>query len=100
MAKINIDTNMIGNNLYPLAKNEVTKLSNAISLANRVFFPNGEYDWSGIVGDLNDCKQSIDKYIRWLEDMNEKYINHMTDRVDEISSVKITELKKHDMIVK
>lgn len=100
MAKVNVDTDVISNNLLPLAKSEVDKISNAISSANRVHFPNGEYDWSGIVGELYDCREESNKYARWVADIKDKYVNHMVTRVDEINSISIIELKKHISIVK
>lgn len=100
MTKINVDTDIISNNLLPLAKSEMDKISNAVYYANRVHFPNGEYDWPKIVGELNDCREESNKYIRWIADINEKYVNHLVDRIDDINSISIDELKKYISVVK
>ena len=54
MSKVTVDTDVISNSLLPLARSEVDKISNAISSANRVHFPNGEYNKSNIVEELKD----------------------------------------------
>lgn len=100
MSKVSIDTDVISNILLPLSRSEVDRILNAISSANQVHFPNGEYNWSGIVGDLNDCKEEGNKYVGWISDMNDKYVNHMVNRVDDINSIAIDEPKKHTSIVK
>ena len=100
MSKVTVDTDVISNSLLPLATREVDKISNAISSANRVHFPNGEYDWSGIVGELSDCSEEAKTYARWVADINDKYVNHMVNRVDDINSISVEELKKHISVVK
>ncbi len=100
MAKMSIDTDAISNTLLPLAKNEISRIDNAISIANSVSFPNGEYNWSAIVNELGDCKAQANKYYRWLENIKDKFVNNMSDRVDEISAVTVTEIKKRVTRVK
>lgn len=100
MSKVTVDTDVISNSILPLATSEVNKISSAISSANRVHFPNGEYDWSGIVGELSDCSEEAKKYARWVADINDKYVNHMVNRVDDINSISVEELKKHISVVK
>lgn len=100
MAKMSIDTDAISNTLLPLTKNEISKLGSVISIANSVSFPNGEYNWSAIVGELEDCKEQANKYYHWLENIKDKFVNNMSDRVEEINSVQITEIKKRSAGVK
>lgn len=100
MPKINIDTDVISNSLLPLARSEIDKISSAVSSANRVHFPNGEYDWSEIMGELNDCREESNKYIRWIADINDKYVNHLVNRIDDINSISVSELKKYISVVK
>lgn len=94
MAKMKIDTDVIANTLLPLAKSEISKLSGVISMANAVSFPNGEYNWSSIIGELEDCREEANKYYNWIENINDKFVNNMNDRIEEISTVAITEIKK------
>ncbi len=100
MSKMSIDTDAISNTLLPLTKNEISKLNSVISIANSVSFPNGEYNWSGIVNELDDCKNQARKYYSWLENIRDKFVNNMNDRVDEINSVTVTEIKKRVSRVK
>lgn len=94
MAKMSIDTDVISNTLLPLTKNEISKLNSVISIANSVSFPNGEYNWSAIVGELEDCREQASKYYNWLENIKDKFVNNMNDRVEEINNTMVTEIKK------
>lgn len=100
MAKVKIDTDVVSNTLLPLAKNEINKLSNVISVASTVSYPNGEYNWSSIVNELEDCREQANKYYNWIANVNNKFINMTTDCVDDISSTAVTEIKRRTTIVK
>jgi len=100
MAKMNIDTDVISRTLLPLAKNEITKLGNVISIAEGVSFPSGEYNWSGIVSELEDIRELTNKYYNWLVNTNDKFNNNISDRVEEIVNSNVTEIKKHGGLVK
>lgn len=94
MSKMSIDTDAISNTLIPLSKNEISKLNSVISMANSVSFPNGEFNWSNIVGELEDCRDQAKKYYGWIENIKDKFVNNMNDRVDEINATMVVEIKK------
>lgn len=100
MSKVKIDTDMVSNTLLPLANNEINKLNGVISIANTVSFPNGEYNWSAIVGEIEDCREQANKYYNWISNVNEKFVNSATDCVDEINNTSITEIKRRTTVVK
>lgn len=100
MSKMCIDTNVISNTLLPLSKNEISKLGSVISMANSVSFPNGEFNWSSIIGELEDCKNQATKYYNWMENIKEKFVNNMNDRIEEINTTTVTEIKKRTTGVK
>ncbi len=100
MAKVKINTDIVSNTLLPLAKNETNKISNVISMANSVSFPNGEYNWSSIINELDDCREMSVKYCNWLSSINERFINNTNSCIDEINSTTITEIKRRATIVK
>lgn len=94
MSKMSIDTDAISNTLLPLSKNEISKLDNVISMANSVSFPNGEFNWSNVIGELEDCRDQAKKYYSWIGNIKDKFVNNMNDRVDEINATMVVEIKK------
>lgn len=100
MSKVKIDTDSISNTLLPLASNEINKLNSVISMANSFSFPSGEYNWSSIINELEDCKEQANKYSNWISNINDRFINNISDRVEDINITAITEIKKRNTVVK
>ena len=90
------------NNNVTLAKvnSAISSLETAKSIASSTSYPNGEYDWSSVGGQINDCISDTKKYKSNLENINDEATSAITEFEEDLSTVKITEIKKAESIVK
>lgn len=100
MAKVSIDTDKISSSLLPTAKTEISQISNARSAAGTISFPNGEWNWNGVCGQIDDCVSRASKYSSWMTEINQKFVSSLTDNVDEINSITVEEVKQCEINVK
>lgn len=99
-SRIKVDTDKIATTVLPTAKKQIEELETALSAASKVNFPNGENDFSSVISDLTECKNEAKKHYTWLANLNESLNNIMTNTTEDISALKITDIKKRTSVVK
>lgn len=100
MSKINVDTDLIGKELIPLASDELKNINNALQSAQSVTLPDGDYSWKNVISELSDCSNLASKYNEWINRIQTKYNNKINDSIEDISSIKIEDMLKRLPIVK
>lgn len=100
MAKVKFNNTVISNTILPLIKTEINQLHATIGSADAVNFPNGEFNWSGIKGELEDCLNEANKYNQWVSTINSQLSNAMVNATDAINSVSVKEINRSQSIVK
>lgn len=100
MAKIEIDTDLMLNELLPLVGEEVKNINNTLSSAQEVSFPDGGFGWGNVVSNISDCASLSSKYSNWINRMQSSYNTSINDNIDVISKLKIEDINKRESIVK
>ena len=95
MPIIDIDTGKIEKDLLPMANENSNIISSAKSYANRVNMPNGEYNWSNVASQIEDCATKGSKYLNWLSSITASYNKCISDKCDELTSLEIIDIVKN-----
>lgn len=101
MANIMIDTDKISNSLIPSVEGAKSKISNAKEKAQKVHLPHScPYSWSSIISDIGDCSEKLGNYLSWIREINRRINVTNTNSKEDISKIKIEEVKRQNIIVK
>ena len=97
MAKVDIDTDKFNNELLPLAFQAWNQINLAMQYGGDVNFPNDEYSWSWNIQDrIRDCNDLAAKYKDWAAGVKDKFINNITNGLDDISSITVDEIVSNE----
>jgi len=101
MALINYNSDVLTNNLIPTAENAKNHIKTALSSAYKVSYSyGGEITWSRRKGNLTDCREEIEKYINWLNEIKRDFHSNNEELKDDLGKIKVTEIKNRESIVK
>ena len=62
MAKVDIDTDLMNNELLPVVADEVKHMNNALSNAQTISFPDSGFGWGNIINNISECVTLSNKY--------------------------------------
>ena len=99
MPIIYFDKDKADNLLIPSLENELQKLSNTIEKANHIQFPKGEFNFPSVVGDLNDCKRTVQRYKSWINTTKNEINTLENNLEEEIGKLEIAEIPLNESIV-
>lgn len=100
MAKVNIDTDLMNNELLPMVTDEVKHINNALSNAQTISFPDSGFGWGNIINNISECVTLSNKYSNWINRVYSSYNKNIIDNVDALTKLQMEEVKKRESIVK
>lgn len=100
MTKIMVDTEKIGKDLINDVKKTKSYITYAKQTAQKVNFPNDEYDWSNITSHISDCEDELNKYINWMNELNKNYKSNINEFIDKLDKIQVDKLEFNNLNVK
>ena len=100
MAKVEIDTDVEGNELLPLVEEEVKNLNAALDEASVISFPDSGFGWGNVISKISDCVNIANKYNNWINRVHTSYIKNINDNTEVLAKFKLDDVKIKETIVK
>lgn len=99
MSKVNYNGDTIKNTLLPTINSATEAIGNASSIANNVYFPNGN-NWSSIKEKIENCRLDTKTYYDWLSTNVSAIENIVTKEDENLRQIKVNSIKARTTIVK
>lgn len=99
MSKVKINTDGISKDITPEINNNLRIIGSCLRYADWV--DSSVVDgWSNVRGQINDCVNSTKKYNAWIHELSNKIVTSMSETLEEVSSLKVEDIKRNDLAVK
>lgn len=99
MSVVFYDSEKMKSAILPDVQGSLNTINSAISNANNISFP-GNVGWDSVQGDLSSIKADHQKFVSWVEMLQQQYFILQDNMESVVSKIDSTTLKKRVNIVK